>query len=167
MYYTSFPATPSTSNSNSIRAFCSKWLVDSFFLYFLKASIYNHVAKTNQGLKIKVPKNEVCFALKILDFHFFFNFFFFMVLHDVIFNVTTPMWMWNLWIFFKKCYKFQSVRVLSQDLNNKKNFSSLILINLMVGFAAMSAQLDLETICKRFKNYFDFKCNNNHLIGLI
>jgi hypothetical protein len=37
----------------------------------------NHVAKTTQGLKGQGAKKEVCFAHKILVFHFFSLFLFF------------------------------------------------------------------------------------------
>ena len=47
------------------------------------------MAETAQGLKGMVLKKKVCFAHRILDFHFFslFILFFLMVLHDVTINV--------------------------------------------------------------------------------
>jgi hypothetical protein len=45
------------------------------------------VAEIAQGLMGRVFKKEVCFAHKILGFHFFSLFFLLMVLNDITFNV--------------------------------------------------------------------------------
>jgi hypothetical protein len=48
-------------------------------------------------------------------FHFLQFYFLLMVLYDVIVNVTSMIWMWSFWFFFKKFYKFHSVGVLNKD----------------------------------------------------
>jgi hypothetical protein len=48
----------------------------------------NHVARTTQGLKDKVPRKKYVVSIEFSLFSFIF-YFFIHVLHDVIFNVTT------------------------------------------------------------------------------
>jgi hypothetical protein len=55
------------------------------------------MAKSALGLQGKVPKKF--FASKILDFYIIQFLFLFMVLYDVIFNATVPIWMKSLWFF--------------------------------------------------------------------
>jgi hypothetical protein len=66
--------------------FVPKLVIDSFFLVFFEEILYaKYMAKTAQGLKV------ICYKLSLFcpwNLGFFF-FFLFMVLHDVIFNVTT------------------------------------------------------------------------------
>jgi hypothetical protein len=104
------------------------------------------VAETTQGLKGRVLKKK--FVLPIESWFFtFFTFFLFMVLHDVTFNATATIKMCmmspsmrllqskcEVFYFFKKYYKVHSVEVLSQDPINKKNSSSLIIINVELRF---------------------------------
>jgi hypothetical protein len=120
-YFTSFTGTPSTSNSDSYEPmvkFCSKQVLSSFFLYFLRSSYmqpcgWNCPRAVGQG-----AKKEVCFAHRILVFHFFHFFFLLMVLHDVTFNMTATIWMWSFWFVLK----VHSVEVLSQDPHEQKEF---------------------------------------------
>jgi hypothetical protein len=96
---------------------CPKLVLSSFFLYFLR----NHVDKIAQGLKGRVLRKK--FVLPIESWFFtFFTFFLFMVLHDVIFNMTATICMWSFYFYFKKFYKIHSVEVLSQDPHQQKEF---------------------------------------------
>jgi hypothetical protein len=67
--------------------FCSKWVVSSFFLYFLRTPTCSYVVKTTQGLKGKVLKKKFVLLIESWVFTFFQFCFLFMVLHDVIFNM--------------------------------------------------------------------------------
>jgi hypothetical protein len=66
------------------------------------ALICSHMAKTAQGLKTKVQKKRR-FVLHIesWDFTYFLFLFLFLlvVLHNIICNVPTLIWMWDLWFF--------------------------------------------------------------------
>jgi hypothetical protein len=68
--------------------FRSKWVVNSFFMYFLVAPMCSHMAKIAQGLKDKVPKKKFVLPIESQVFTSFQFLFLFMVLHDVFFNVT-------------------------------------------------------------------------------
>jgi hypothetical protein len=78
----------------------------------------------------------VCFAYKILVFHFFSLLFLLIVLHDVTFNVTTTIRMWSFW-FFSRIFPRSIVSKFGvKTLINKNNSSSLILTNLELKFDA-------------------------------
>jgi hypothetical protein len=66
-----------------------------------------------------------------LDFHFFFNLFLLMVLHDAIFNMTVLICEVCDFV-SKNFYKLHGVGVLNQDPINKKNSSSFIITILRV-----------------------------------
>jgi hypothetical protein len=68
-----------------------------------------------------------------------------MVLHDVIFNGTTPIWMWIL-IVFNKFYKFHNVEVLDQDPCQQNEFKLTHTYKSKDGIWAMCTQFDLEVI---------------------
>jgi hypothetical protein len=65
--------------------FYSKWVVNSFFFYFLRNSC---MSKTTQWMNGKVPKKKFVLPIECWIFIFFPILFLLMVLHDVIFNVT-------------------------------------------------------------------------------
>jgi hypothetical protein len=79
-YFTSFPGTPNTSNSNSVCA-RGKVLFEMDFMFNFLVSYEAHI---------------------ILVFYFFFTIFLLMVLYDIVFNVTAMIWMWSFWIYSKK-----------------------------------------------------------------
>jgi hypothetical protein len=68
--------------------FCSKRVLSSFFLYFLKSSYMQPCGWNCPRAEGQGAKKEVYFAYRIFVFHFFSLLFLLMVLHDVTFNVT-------------------------------------------------------------------------------
>jgi hypothetical protein len=75
------------------------------------------VAKSAQGVKGMLLRKKFVLPIKSWFFTFFSLFFLLMVLHDVTFNVNV-----KFFIFFKKFYKVHSVKVLSQDPHQQKEF---------------------------------------------
>jgi hypothetical protein len=51
--------------------FCSKWVLSSFFIYFLRSSTCSHVAQTAQGLKDRVLRKKFVLPIASWFFHFF------------------------------------------------------------------------------------------------
>jgi hypothetical protein len=68
--------------------FCSKWVVNSIFLYFLRISNMQHVVES-QRLKGKVPKKKLVLYIESWIFFFLQFLFLFTILYNVIFKVTT------------------------------------------------------------------------------
>jgi hypothetical protein len=143
-YFTSFPWILSTSNSDSVWTHGEvllKTVIKLIFLYFMRSSYmqpcgWNYPRAVGQGVK-----KEVCFAHRILVFHFFSLFFF---AHDYAWchlqcdsynlNVTRSIVL-KFWV---------------KALVNKRNSSSLIITNMEFRFEPC-AQLDLEVRSKRPK----------------
>jgi hypothetical protein len=118
-YFRSFPWTPSTPNSDSI------WVRGKFLLK-TSINLIFHVFFKEQPCGWNCPRAEgqgfqkiVCFAHKVLVFHSLFSL---VVLYDDTFNVTTTIWMWSFWFFFKNFYKVHSIEVWSQDPRQQKEF---------------------------------------------
>jgi hypothetical protein len=112
-YFTSFPWTPSTFNSDSVWAraeFLLKQVLSSFFLYFLRSSY-----QAAQGLKGKVLRKKLFLPIKFWFFTFF-HFFF-----CSCFCMMSPL----MWPLQSKCkvfyfFKVHSVEVLSQNPRQEK-----------------------------------------------
>jgi hypothetical protein len=83
----------------------------------------------------------VCFAHKILVFHFFSLFFLLMVLHDVTFNVTATIWMWSFWFFSRMFTRSIVLKFGVKTPVNKNNSTTLILTNLELKFDACMLNL--------------------------
>jgi hypothetical protein len=105
-YFTSFPWTPSMSNSNSVWAhgeFLLKTSIKLIFHVFSRSSYMQPCCWNCPTAEGQGSQKIVCFAHNILTFHFFSLFFLFMVLHDITFNVTTMIWMWDF-LFFSRIF---------------------------------------------------------------
>jgi hypothetical protein len=79
--------------------FCSKQVLSSYFMYFLRSSYMQPCGWNCPRAEGHGSQKIVCFVYKILVFHFFSLFFLLMVLHDITFNVTVTIWMWSFWFF--------------------------------------------------------------------
>jgi hypothetical protein len=97
---TRFSSTLSMSHYNFIWAcgdFLSKigciFIFPIFFEELLNTSMWLNNLRTELKLK------EVCFACRILEFHFLKILFLLMVLHDIIFIMAAQIWTWSLWFF--------------------------------------------------------------------
>jgi hypothetical protein len=122
-YFTSLLWTPSTSNSDSVWArgkFCWKWVLSSFFLYFLRSSYMQPCGWNCPRAEGQGSQKILCFTHKILVFHFLSLFFFahgsgwrYLQCDRYDMNV-------KFLIFFKNFYKIHSVEVLSQDPHQQK-----------------------------------------------
>jgi hypothetical protein len=106
-------------------------------MYFLRSSYmqaygWNCLKAEGQGFQ-----KIVWFAHKIMVFHFFSPFFFFLiVLPDVTFNVTTTIWMWSFWCFSRIFTRSLLLKFGVKTPLNKNNSSSLILTNIELKFEA-------------------------------
>jgi hypothetical protein len=139
-YFTSFPVTPSISNSNSIWA-CGEILfkMDYKFIFplFLEELLY-------PPTWLELPKDSrsrcqkrffiECLAHKILGFHYFSIFVLLVILHDAIFNVPTLIWMWSLSFFSRNSTSSTMLEFWVKTPINKKNSNSSLLTNLKLGF---------------------------------
>jgi hypothetical protein len=102
--------------------FCWKWVLSSFFLYFSRSSYMQPCGWNCPRAEGQGAKKEVCFARRILVFHFFSLCFFahgfaWRHLQFNFYNQSV-----KFLVFFKKFYKVHSVEVLSQDPCQKKEF---------------------------------------------
>jgi hypothetical protein len=98
-HFTSFPWTPSMSNSDSVEPVansCWKRVLSSFFLYFLRSSYIQPCGWSCPRAEGQGAKKEVCFAHKILNFHFFSLFF------CSCFCMMSP----SIWPLWSKCEVF-------------------------------------------------------------
>jgi hypothetical protein len=132
------------------------------FLYFLKSSYMQPRGQNFPRAEREGAKKEVYFAHRILGFHFFPLFFFFMVLCDVIFNETSPIWIWRFW-FFSRNFTSTTMLEFWGYFVIKNHSSSLILINLKVDFKLCEFNLIQKMMCKRPKkegrrpNFHEFR----------
>jgi hypothetical protein len=98
-YFIRFPGTPSTSNSDSelnepMMKFCSKWVLSSFFLYFLRSS-YTHPCGWNcPRTKGRVLRKKFVLPIESWFFTFFSLFFFYSW-----FCMMSP----SMWLLRSKC----------------------------------------------------------------
>jgi hypothetical protein len=113
--------------------------LSSFFMYFLRSSYMQPCGWNCPRAEGQGSQKIVCFAHRILVFHFFSLLFF---AHGSIWcHLQCDRYDLNVkfLIFFKNFYKVHSVEVWSQDPPvNKNNSSSLILTNL---------ELNLRHVC--------------------
>jgi hypothetical protein len=124
-YFTSFSGTPSTPNFDSVWARGEVLLKTGIRFIFHVFEELLHIAMW-LNLPKEGSKKEVCFAYRILDFHFFFTFFFFLiVLHDVTFNMTATIWIWSFWVFSRNFTRSIVLKFWVKTPVNKRNFSSL------------------------------------------
>jgi hypothetical protein len=71
------------------------------------------------------------FVMPIESWFFtFFYFFWLMVLHDVIFNVSATIWIWSFWFFSRNLTRSLVLKFWVKTHINKKNFNSLIITNM-------------------------------------
>jgi hypothetical protein len=117
-----YQACPIPTLYEPVANFCWKQVLSSFFMSFLRSSYMQPCGWNCPRVDGQGSQKIVCFAHKILVFHFFSRFFLFMVLHDVTFNVIAMIWMWSFLFFFKNFYKVHSVEVWSQDPRQQKKF---------------------------------------------
>jgi hypothetical protein len=102
-------------------------------LYFWRSSYMHLCGQNYPRAEVSSADKKVCFAHRILVFHFF-DFFF-----CSWFCMMSPS-MWPLQskckvlILFKKFYKVQNLEVLSQDPKNKKIFGSFTFTNMELRF---------------------------------
>jgi hypothetical protein len=82
---------------------CWKQVLSSFFMYFLMSSYMQPCGWNCPRAEGHGFQKIVCFAHKILVFHFFSLFFWLMVLHDITFNVSATIWMWSF-LFFSRSF---------------------------------------------------------------
>jgi hypothetical protein len=132
------------SNSDSIWArgeFLLKTSIKLIFPIFSKELLH-------AAMWLKLPKGWragfskiVCFAHKIVVFHFFSLFFLLMVLHDVTLNVTATIWMWSFWFFSRIFTRSILLKFGVKTPVNKNNSISLILTNLELKFEACMLNL--------------------------
>jgi hypothetical protein len=165
-YFTSFPWTPSTPNSDFV------WAHGEFLLKTSIKLIFHVISKEllHAAMWLKLcPKAEgqgsqkiVCFAYEILVFHFFFIFFLLMVLHDVTFNVTVTIWMLSFWIFSRIFTRSIVLKFGVKTPINKENSSSLILTNLELKFEPCMLNLIWKWGAKdpQKKKTLTFECYN-------
>jgi hypothetical protein len=62
--------------------------------------------------------------------------------------VVALIWLWSLWFFVKKFYKFHDVEVLSQDSHHQRYFYFILTSISKAKNQTTSGQLDLEAISK-------------------
>jgi hypothetical protein len=110
------------------------YVLSSFFLYFLRSSHMQPCGWNCERAKGQSAKKEVCFAHRILVFHFFLLFFFahgstWCQLECDRYNQNV-----KFFIFVKKFTRFIVLKFWVKTLVNKKNFSSFIIINLELRF---------------------------------
>jgi hypothetical protein len=133
-YFTSFLWILSTSNSDSVWVHGEILLKTGIKLIrssYMKTCGWNWPRAERQG-----SQKIICFAHKILVFHFFSLFFW---AHGCVWcHLQCECYDLNVkfLIFFKNFYKVHSVEVWSQDPHQQKNSSSLILTNLELKFEA-------------------------------
>jgi hypothetical protein len=112
--------------------FLLKTSIKLIFMYFLRSSYmqpcgWNCLRVEGQGYQ-----KIVCFAPKILVFHFFSLFFFayrFVWCHLQGFNVIATIWMWSFWFFSRTFTRSIVLKFWVKTPINKNNSSSLILTN--------------------------------------
>jgi hypothetical protein len=108
-------ARPFPTPYEPVANFCWKQVLNSFFMYFLRSSYMKPYGWNCPRAKGQGSQKIVCFAHKILVFHFFSLFFF---AHDSAWrHLQCDHYDLNvkILIFFKKFYKVHSVEVWSQD----------------------------------------------------
>jgi hypothetical protein len=128
--FTSFPWTWYEPVVN----FCWKRVLSSFFLYFLRSPYMQPCGWECPGVEGQVSRKEVCFAHKILVFHFFSFFVFF---HGSVWchlQWAPKIWMWIFWFFSRNFIRSIVFKFWIKTLINKKNFSSLIITNMELRF---------------------------------
>jgi hypothetical protein len=113
--------------------FCSKWVLSSFFLYFLRSSYMQPCGWHCPRPEGQGAKKEVCFAHRILDFTFF-HFFFvhgsaWCQLQCDCYNLNV-----KFLIFSRNFTRSIVLTFWVKILINKKNFDSLIIINMELKF---------------------------------
>jgi hypothetical protein len=136
-----------------VENFCSKWIVNLFFLYYWRTPTYSKATKTVEGLKCKLSKKKFALLIEswifnffftmyfahgstwwILDFHFFFHYvFLLMVPHDVIFYEIALIWMWSLCSFFPRNFTSSTLMEFESRPLSTKNSNPFIFTNLKVG----------------------------------
>jgi hypothetical protein len=100
-------------------------------------------------------KKIVCFAHKILVFHFFHFYFLLMVLYDVTFNVTATIWMWSFWFFSRILTRSIVLKFGVKTPVNKNNSNSLILTILELQFEPCMLDLIWKWCAKDLKKWKD------------
>jgi hypothetical protein len=144
IYFTSFSTKPSTSNSNSI------WVGGEFLF---KMDCIEELLYAATWLKLPKgwrAKKEVYFAHRILDFHFFSILLLLMVLHDIIFNVTTLLWMCSP-LFFSRHFTSSIGWESGVKIPSTKKFSLTHTYKSKGRISAICAQLGSKVMCKRPK----------------
>jgi hypothetical protein len=93
--------------------FCSKGVLNSFFMYFLRSSYIQSCGWNCPKTEGHGAKKEVCFAHRILVFHFFFTFFFCSWFYMMSFIMWLLQSECEVFDFFKKICKVHNIEVLS------------------------------------------------------
>jgi hypothetical protein len=137
-YFTSFPAIPSTFNSDSIwihGEFLFKTSCKHNFLVFSMELLHAAMwLKLPRGWRAGCLKRSL-FCSQNLRFSFFFQkLYLLMVLHDITFNVAASIWMCSFWYLSRNFISSIVLEFWGKTPFNKKNSSSLILTNLKLRF---------------------------------
>jgi hypothetical protein len=153
-YFTSFLGTP---NEPMVK-FCSKHVLSSFFLYFLRSSYMQPCRQNCPRAEGHGDKKEICIDHRILVFYFFSILFFLMVLHDVTFIVAATICMWIFLIFSRNFTRSTVLKSWVKTSINKIKFSSLIIINMELRFEPCVLNLIQKWCTKdpKKKRTFDF-----------
>jgi hypothetical protein len=143
-YFTSFPWTLSTPNSDSVWVhgeFLLKTSVKFTFHVFSKELLHAAMwRKLPKGWRAGFSKNSFL-PIKSWFFTFFHFFFLLMILHDVNFNVTAMIWMWSFWFFSRIFTRSIVLKFGVKTPVNKNNSTSLILTNMELKFEACNLNL--------------------------
>jgi hypothetical protein len=127
-------------------------------MYFLRSSYMQPCGWNCPRAEGQGSQKIVCFAHKILVFHFFSLFFWLMVLHDVTFNVTATIWMWSFWFFSRIFTRSTVLKFGVKTPPSTKIILAHSYLQIWSWIWGMYVQLDLEWGAK------DPKKREDHLI---